>query len=107
MVIGENQKHAGALIVPAFDFVREWCKRKKVDFGTTDAELILNEKIVARIQKEVDFYNVDFVKWEQINKFELVRHQWTIETGELTPTMKPKRKAVKATYAALIDKIYG
>jgi long-chain acyl-CoA synthetase len=107
MVIGENQKHAAALIVPAFEFISEWCKRKKIDCGSTNTEMAACQQIVARIGKEIDHYNESFGKWEQIKKFELIDHQWTIETGELTPTMKPKRKAVKSSYIGLIEKIYA
>jgi len=106
MVIGEGQKHASALIVPATDFIKEWCKRKGIKNCETDIEISLNERVIERISKEVNHFNESFGKWEQIKKFELLDHQWTIESGELTPTMKPKRKAVKATYQELIDKIY-
>lgn len=107
MVIGENQKHTAALIVPAIEFIKEWCKRKNIDCGATDAEIIACEKVNTRIEKEVNHFNEGFGKWEQIKKFELIDHQWTVETGELTPTMKPKRKVVKETYSNLIDKIYS
>ena len=106
MVIGEGQKHAAALIVPAIDFVRDWCKRKNIDCGETDLQIAKCQKVIDRITKEVNYFNEGFGKWEQIKKFELIGHQWTIETGELTPTMKPKRKVVKVAYKDLIDKIY-
>jgi long-chain acyl-CoA synthetase len=106
MVIGEGQKHASALIVPATDFIKEWCKRKGISNCETNVEISLNERVINRIAKEVDHFNESFGKWEQIKKFELLDHQWTIESGELTPTMKPKRKVVKATYKELIEKIY-
>jgi len=107
MVIGEGQKHASALIVPAVDFVREWCKRKNIDCGETDLEISRCEKLIERIAKEVEHYNEGFGKWEQIKKFELIGNQWTIETGELTPTMKPKRKVIKRVYADVIERIYA
>ncbi len=106
MVIGEGQKHASALIVPATDFIKEWCKRKQIKNCVTDIEISSNERVIQRIEKEIAHFNESFGKWEQIKKFELLDHQWTIQTGELTPTMKPKRKVVKATYKDLIDKIY-
>jgi long-chain acyl-CoA synthetase len=107
MVIGEGKKHPAALIVPAFEFLEEWCKRKKIDCGPNPEDIIKNQKVIDRIAKEVDFYNKDFGKWEQIKKFELVPHQWTVESGELTPTMKPKRKVVKEKYKNLIERIYS
>lgn len=106
MVIGEGQKHASALIVPASDFVKEWCKRKGIKNCETDSDIALNTKVVDRIAKEIVHFNESFGKWEQIKKFELLDHQWTIQSGELTPTMKPKRKVVKARYKELIEKIY-
>jgi len=107
MVIGEGRKHPSALVVPDFEFITEWCKRKNIDCGKTNKEIISNQKVIDRIGKDIDRYNVDFGKWEQIKKFELVPHQWTVESGELTPTMKPKRKVVKEKYKDLFVKIYG
>jgi long-chain acyl-CoA synthetase len=107
MVIGEGRKHPAAIVVPAFDFIKEWCKRKNVNCGKTNEEIITNPKVIDRIAKDIDRYNKDFGKWEQIKKFELVPHQWTVESGELTPTMKPKRKVVKEKYNDLFVKIYG
>ena len=107
MVIGEGQKHASALIVPAMEFIKEWCKRKKIDCGQTDSEIVKCEEVIARIEKEVNHYNERFGNWEKLKRFELIDHQWTVESGELTPTMKPKRKVVKAAYADLIEKIYS
>jgi long-chain acyl-CoA synthetase len=107
MVVGEGQKHAAALIVPTFDFVKSWCKRKNITCGDSFEDIIKNQKVIDRIQKEVDHYNDGFGKWEQLKKFELVANQWTIESGELTPTLKPKRKVVKEKYMSLIEGIYA
>ena len=107
MVIGESQKHPAALIVPAFDFIIDWCKRKGVKCEESYDAMASNEKVIARIQNEVDHYNKSFGGWEQIKKFRLVGNEWTVESGELTPTMKPKRKIVKAKYENLINEIYN
>jgi long-chain acyl-CoA synthetase len=64
-------------------------------------------KVIARIQKEIDLFNTKFGKWEQIKKFELTPEVWSIELGLLTPTMKMKRKVIKAHYQELIEKIYA
>ncbi len=106
MVIGENQKMPAALIVPAFEFIREWAKHKKIDLGNSDAEITSNPIVQKRIQKEVDRLNHGFGKWEQIKRFELVDHAWTPETGELTPTLKPKRRVLMEKHKDLCDKIY-
>jgi len=107
MVIGEGQKHASALIVPAVEFIREWCKRKNITDCETGIQISKNERVIERIGKEVAHFNKSFGKWEQLKKFELLDHQWTVQSGELTPTMKPKRKVVKVAYKSLIDKIYN
>jgi long-chain acyl-CoA synthetase len=105
MVIGEAQKHPAAFIVPAFEFIEEWCKRKGVSYNSSQ-EVIKEQKLIDRIQREVDHYNSSFGKWEQVKKFELIDHAWGIDTGELTPTLKLKRKAIMAKYNALFNKIY-
>lgn len=106
MVIGESQKHAAAFIVPSFPFLKEWCHRKEIPY-TTDEEMIINERILTRIGKEVNHYNEGFGKWETIKKFELIRKEWSIGGGELTPTLKLKRKAIMEKYKDLFDKIYS
>ena len=106
MVIGENKKHPAALIVPAFAFVEEWCKLKNISISSTE-ELIKNEKVIARINEELESFNSQFGKWEQVKKFELINHEWTVDTEELTPTMKLKRKNIMAKYTHLVEKIYG
>lgn len=106
MVIGEGEKHPAAFIQPDFDFLHNWCKRKNIEFKSS-AEVITHPKIIDRIQKEVDCYNNNFAKYEKIKKFELVNHQWSIDTGELTPTLKLKRKIILSKYQSLYNKIYA
>ena len=107
MVIGENQKMPAALIQPNWEFVTEWGKNKSLNLPTDLNALCQHPKVIARIQKEIDSYNTKFGKWEQIKKFELTPEVWSIELGLLTPTMKMKRKVIKAHYQDLIDKIYA
>ena len=106
MVIGENKKHPAALIVPAFEFVNEWCTRKGINVSSNE-EMIKNEQVIARINKELESFDDQFGKWEQVKKFELIAHEWTVDTEELTPTMKLKRKNIMAKYTDLVEKIYG
>jgi long-chain acyl-CoA synthetase len=106
IVIGDNRKHPAALIVPSYDYVREWAKSKEMNVGSTNNELITNQKVIDRIQKEVDAYNNDFGKFEQIKKFKLLPVEFSIEGGEVTPTLKLKRKVIMAKYADLVEEIY-
>ena len=105
MVVGENQKLPAALIVPSFTFLKNYCLIKDIKYNSID-DIIQNERIINRIAKEIDLYNQKFGKWEQVKKFELLNHEWTVENGELTATLKLKRRIIKDKYQKEIDKIY-
>jgi long-chain acyl-CoA synthetase len=107
IVIGADQKFPAALIVPGYDFVREWAKAKGIAVGNTNEEVIENEKVIARIQKEVDEINQEYGKFEQIKKFALLPAEFSIVGGELTPTLKLKRKVIMAKYEAIATGIYA
>jgi long-chain acyl-CoA synthetase len=106
MVIGEGEKMPAALIQPNFEFIKEWIDHKKLDIGTSNQDIISSEKVIKRIQKEVDKCNKNFGNWEQIKRFELTPDVWSIEGRHLTPTMKMKREIIKEIYKDLFDKIY-
>lgn len=106
IVIGEGRKFPAALIVPSFDFIREWTKRKEIKCGNKNEDLIANQDVIKRVQKEVDYYNETFGHWEMIKKFELLPQEFTIESGELTPTLKFKRKFILEKYDSYINSIY-
>ena len=103
MIIGESEKMPAALIQVNFDFAKEWALRKKLPADS----IITHERFINRIQKEIDFYNQRFGKWEQIKKFEITPDEWSIEEGLLTPTMKMKRKVIKEKYKNLYQKIFN
>lgn len=106
MVIGDGEKMPGAFIQPSFDFLREWAKRHHEEIGDLNEEIASNPKVVARIQDEVNEINKKFGNWEMIKRFELTPNIWSIDGGELTPTLKLKRKVVREKYKDLYDKIY-
>lgn len=106
IVIGEGEKMPAAIIQPEFNFLTEWCKRKGVDVSS-NAEMITNERVVNRIAKEIEELNEGFSNFEKIKKFELVSTQWGIDSGELTPTLKLKRKNILQKYQDLYKKLYG
>ncbi len=106
MVIGENRKFTAALVVPEAVFIFNWCKKKGLD--NLPLEEILHSQIVKdRIWKDIQKYNKRFSHIEQIKKFELTDHDWTVESGELTPTLKLKRKIILEKNKNLVDKIYS
>jgi long-chain acyl-CoA synthetase len=106
MVVGESEKMPAAIIQPNFEFVRDWIDNKGHNIGLSNADIANSEIVIARIQKEIDKYNKNFGKWEQIKRFELTPDVWSIDGGHLTPTMKMKRKIIKDIYQELYDKIY-
>ena len=106
MVVGEGEKMPGAIIQPNFDFIRDWIELKGHDIEKSDKSISESDIVKSRIQKEVDKYNQHFGKWEQIKRFELTTTVWSIDNGELTPTMKMKRSVIKEMYNELYEKIY-
>jgi len=107
MIIGEGQKMPAAFIQPSFEFLADWSQRKGLDLGKTNEEIVSNERVIKRIQREIDEINERFGNWEKVKKFELTPEIWSIEAGHLTPTMKLKRKIILEKYKNLFEKIYG
>lgn len=106
MVVGAEQKFVGALIVPSIPNLREWMQHKGIPF-TTAEDAVNNPKVLDLYRELVDSFNKFFNHVEQIKKFELLPNEWTIDTGELTPTLKLKRKVIMEKYKAAIDRIYA
>ncbi|MCM0667997.1 AMP-dependent synthetase/ligase [Flavobacterium tyrosinilyticum] len=107
MVVGEGEKMPGAFIQPNFEFVKEWAKIHKITLGSSDAEISANADVIKRIDEEVEGINKKFGHWEQVKRFELTPDVWSIDGGQLTPTLKLKRKIIKEIYKDLYAKIYG
>jgi long-chain acyl-CoA synthetase len=105
MVIGEGEKHPAAIIQPAFEFLIEWCKRKDIDYST-DAEMAKHPKIYDRIMEDVEKFNENFAQYEKVKKIILSPTAWGIDTGEMTPTMKVKRRVVMDKFKDDIEKCY-
>jgi len=105
MVVGENQKFAAALVVPNFAHLRSWCSIKQISY-TTDAEMVANQLVKARLLKVIDSYNKVLGATEQIKKVEFMTSEWTTASGELTPTLKLKRNVIQSKYKTQIDKLF-
>ena len=105
MVVGEGEKYAAAIIGPAFQFLHGWCFKHNIEFND-NKDMIQNLEVINRFQKEVDTINVELGQHLQLKKFELVNQEWTPETGELSPTLKVKRKFIKSKYKFELDKLY-
>ena len=105
VVGGDDKKFIAALIVPSFLQLGAWAKEQDLILDNNNA-LISHPKTIAFIEQEVDKLNPNFGHWEQIKKIKLLSEEWSVETGELTPTMKPKRKVIYEKYAKEIEAIF-
>ena len=106
MVIGENQKFASALITPDFQFLHKWASDENILFRDNE-ELISNTLVFARYQKEVNEMNLSLSDHERIKRFRLIPDEWTSQTGELSPTLKLKRKVLYLKYCDVISEIFS
>ncbi len=105
IVLGENQKFAAALIVPDFEHLKSWCKIKGIEY-TTNPEMIASKVVKDRFKKEIDCFNKQFGDADKIKKFELIDHEWTIDSGEITANLKVKRRYIQKEYKKEIDKLF-
>ena len=106
MIIGENEKHPAAFIVPDFNYLKDWSKSNNLNYSKND-EIINNNVIIELFENEVKKYNENFNHYERIKKFVLIKEPWTPDGGELTATMKLKRRSILEKYKDLYNKIYG
>jgi long-chain acyl-CoA synthetase len=105
MIIGAEEKFVGALIVPSIPNLKEWMRSKEIPYTTT-MDVVNNPKVLTLYKDLIESFNTFFNHVEQIKKFELLSDEWTIESGELTPTLKLKRKVIMEKYRPAIDRIY-
>ena len=105
MIVGAEQKFVGALIVPSIPNLKEWMKQKNIPFVTNE-DAINNPEVLALYKSLIDSFNQFFNQVEQVKRFELLPNEWTIESGELTPTLKLKRKVIMEKYKDIFDRIY-
>ena len=106
MIVGAEQKFVGALIVPSLPNLKEWMQHKGIKF-TTIEDAVNNPKILDLYRELIDSFNKFFNHVEQVKKFELLPYEWTIDSGELTPTLKLKRKVIMEKYKEAIERIYN
>jgi long-chain acyl-CoA synthetase len=108
MVIGEGEKFPAVFIVPNFAFVKEWAQRHALDFSNSTNETIIeNQLLIDRINEEIAAINKEYGSWEQLKKVKLLPQEFTIEGGELTPTLKFKRKKILEKYQTQYQAIYS
>jgi len=105
LVIGDKRKFLSALLVPNQESLEYWAKSNGLSF-TEFGDLLQTEQVEKLIKQEVKDAQGDFAKFEQIKKFRLIEKPFTVEDGELTPTLKVKRRVVEEKYQDLIEDMY-
>jgi long-chain acyl-CoA synthetase len=106
MVVGEGQKFASALIVPSFANFKEYCAQHNINFTTND-EMVEHPDLKKQITDHVKEINKVLAPYEQLKRCELVKKEWTIDGGEITPKLSLKRKVIKERNMDAINKIYA
>ncbi|MBM3415422.1 MAG: long-chain fatty acid--CoA ligase [Bacteroidetes bacterium] len=106
MLVGSERKFVGALIIPSFPNLKDWCRKNGIPDGTND-ELIRNPKIIEMFKDLVESFNKYFNHVEQVKKFELLPNEWSVDTGEMTPKLSLKRKVIMEKYKDAIERIYA
>ena len=105
VVIGDRRQYLAALIVPDFEALVSWCKAHGVDGDL--AQRLADSRVRALVQAEVDRVNKDLARYEQIRVWELIPQEFTLEGGELTPTLKVKRRVINIKYKEVLDRLYA
>ena len=105
VAVGENQKFVAALVVPNFSEIKEWCESEKIIYSHPK-EMIDNLNVKNLIKSEIDKYNKELSKTENVMKFEILADEWTQDNGLLTPTLKVKRNKISKKYADLIQSMF-
>jgi long-chain acyl-CoA synthetase len=106
VLIGAERKFPAALVVPVWEQLESYCKLKGIEFKS-HSELCHHPRIIDLIQRQIDGLTPNLAKYEKIKKVALLENEFTIEGGELTPTLKVKRRVIDQKYRDVIEKLYA
>lgn len=106
MVIGEGEKHTSALISPNYEALKRWSLENKITFSSKE-ELVAKPEVYALYKNIVNTFNKDLNEDEQVKRFRIIKEEWTPATGEMSPTLKLKRKIINEKYKSVIDEIFN
>ncbi len=102
IIIGDKRNFVSALIVPTMESVNKWAEGKGLS-----KDILNDPETIQLFEDEVEECMKNFAKYETVKKFKLIPDEWSVDSGELTPTLKVKRKVVEVKYADVIDKMYA
>lgn len=106
VLVGNERKFPAALIVPNFEAIDSYIKLKELEIATAE-EIISDPRIIDLFMRQIDSLTKRLSKYEKVKRIALLDRELTVEGGELTPTLKVKRRVVDEKYKEIIDKIYG
>ena len=106
VLVGDRRPYVVALLVPNFDRLAEFARQRGLPCGSP-GELARHEQVRALLQREVDAVNAELARFEQIKRFVVLERDFSIESGELTPTMKVRRRVVEQQYRDAVESLYG
>ena len=107
MVVGDDRKFVGALIVPNFEAFERWAEREGLDLPTSHAAMCEDERVREWVGDAVEAVNADLERIETIKEFALLPREWTSENDLLTPSMKKKRRNIREAHEEAVRRIYG
>ncbi len=105
-VIGDQRKYVTAIIIPAFEALKEYARKKQIKYRSLE-DLVKNSDIRKMIEERIEKLQRNFAGFERIKKFTLLPTAFTMETGELTNTLKIRRPVINAKYAREIEAMYA
>ena len=105
-VIGDSRKYVTAIIVPAIEALKEYARRKKIQYQSLE-DLLKNSQIIEMLTRRIEALQEGLASFEKIKKFTLLPREFTMESGELTNTLKIRRPVINRRYASEIEAMYA
>jgi long-chain acyl-CoA synthetase len=105
-LVGDRHKFVSVLISPNFAALEEWAKHHGVHFNSR-TELVSDSRVIALYGEIIREVNLSLANFETLKRFRVVAEEWVQDSGELTPSMKLKRRVINARYATVVDELYA
>ena len=105
VIVGNRRSFAAALILPNFEKLTLWCRESSIP-AESRAQMAAHPRVRALIMEQVEKVNLEFAQYQRVKKIALLSEEFTIERGELTPTLKARRSVIESRYKHLIDELY-
>jgi long-chain acyl-CoA synthetase len=107
VVIGDDRKFASALIVPDWEQLEAYAKYKGIEGLNSRADFCRSPRIIDLFERQIATRTLSLAQFEKIKKIALLDHEFTVEGGEMTPTLKVKRRVIDEKYRGVIDRLYA